>query len=278
MEFLACIQKFQSAPEKGGKAHCVVNVTSTHCRTYLYIQGHAFVSCLVPDRDTKFERSGVTLSLGISRLVVPGPNGQSLVEIDELHLPAGQLLGIKGPSGAGKSTLLFAMAGLLTKTHGHITWGDTDILMASPTARTAFRANSMGLVFQDYLLFDALGAQDNASLTALFAPKKQRAAIRARAARHLEHLSISLSRRSIATYSGGEQQRVALARALASDPAVVLADEPTANLDRDTAQTMTDDLISLVRATGKTMVVVSHDDRLLSRMDQILGLDGGRPQ
>ena len=133
------------------------------------------------------------------------------------------------------------------------------------------------MIFQDFLLFDELGAEDNAGLQALFAPKAARAGLRSRATALLEGLGVPTGARTVTSFSGGERQRVAVARALAHDPPIVLADEPTASLHRDAADELTDDLLSRVREKGRTLIVVSHDDRLLQRMDRTFALKDGRP-
>ncbi len=155
-------------------------------------------------------------------------------------------------------------------------WGDVDILTAGQSARTAFRASNIGLIFQDFLLFEELSPAANAAIAALFLPAKQRRGLRQRANEQLLRLNIPQDARTVASFSGGERQRVAIARALANDPAILLADEPTASLDRDTANRVADDLTRLARAGNKTLITVSHDHDLLSRMDRVLTLTDGR--
>ena len=217
-------------------------------------------------------------ALSVRNLVVEaGPRRRRILDIPSLDLAPGTALGIRGPSGAGKSTLLFALAGLAESATGEIRWDGTDILNLPEAARAAFRAQSTGMIFQDFLLFDELGAAENAGLQALFASKKHRPALRAAARSLLDGLGVPQDARSVTTFSGGERQRVAVARALAHDPKIVLADEPTASLHREAADALTDDLLSRVREGGRTLIVVSHDDRLLSRMDRRLTLRDGRP-
>ncbi|KMW57438.1 ABC transporter, ATP-binding protein [Candidatus Rhodobacter oscarellae] len=192
-----------------------------------------------------------------------------------LEAPAGCALGIHGPSGAGKSTLLFALAGLLGQTKGQVLWGPTDLNRQSERQRSRFRAANIGMIFQDFLLFDELGPVDNAALQTLFAPHARRPGIRRMARDLLTSLGIEQDSRSVASFSGGERQRVAVARALAHDPMIVLADEPTASLHRAAADALTDDLISRVEDRGCSLIVVSHDDRLLDRMDRVISLEHG---
>jgi ABC-type lipoprotein export system ATPase subunit len=199
-----------------------------------------------------------------------------LLTLPALTLTAGQALAIRGPSGAGKSTLLFAMAGLTLGTSGRISWGETDILALNAARRAAFRRLNIGLIFQDHQLFEELSALDNAAIMASFAP--DRAAIRTRAAAALEALGITDLYRRAESFSGGERQRIAVARALAHDPAILLADEPTASLDRANADRLIADLMALVRRDGRSLIVVSHDPALHDAADAILDLADGCPQ
>ncbi|QQA43052.1 ABC transporter ATP-binding protein [Pelagovum pacificum] len=215
-------------------------------------------------------------ALDVRDLVVTGERGRNILEIDRLDLAPGTALGIEGPSGAGKSTLLFALAGLAERATGRVSWNGTDLLSLSADRRTRFRAESIGLIFQDFLLFDELGPAANAGLQSLFAPKAKRAGLKDRAAAVLARLGVPSEARTVASFSGGERQRVGIARALAHDPAILLADEPTANLHRAASDALTDDLLADVRERGRTLIVVSHDERLLSRMDRRLRIADGR--
>ncbi|MFY8047512.1 MAG: ATP-binding cassette domain-containing protein, partial [Erythrobacter sp.] len=199
------------------------------------------------------------LPLAVAGLRVSAEAGRVLVSLPALDLPAGASLAIRGPSGAGKSTLLHALAGLL-EAEGTVRWGETEILALPPARRAAFRRAHVGLVFQDFLLFEELDAEANAALAAGFAPAPERAPIRARARRALDRLGLGgVAGRPAASFSGGERQRIAIARALANDPAVILADEPTASLDRAAADRLIEDLVALARDEGRTLVVTSHD-------------------
>ncbi|MHC0053598.1 ABC transporter ATP-binding protein [Actibacterium sp. D379-3] len=216
------------------------------------------------------------LALSVTDLTVTGDNGRRLLEVPALALPPGQSLGIRGPSGAGKSTLLFALAGLLDRVTGRTHWGETDLIALPADRRGAFRARHMGLIFQDFLLFEELSAIGNAALPALFQPRRRRAALRARAAAHLAHLGLTEPDRGVASFSGGERQRVAIARALANDADILLADEPTASLHREAADRLIEDMTATTRAEGKTLIAVSHDMGLLNRMDRVLTITDGR--
>lgn len=218
----------------------------------------------------------MTQGLKIRDLKVQTPRGRVLLDVPALDVAPGTLLGLRGPSGAGKSTFLFAIAGLLEQAEGRVIWGDTDLLTLSPEGRTGFRGASIGFVFQDFLLFDELSPLANASMAALFAPRGQREAIRDRANRLLSGFGLSPEARDAAKFSGGERQRIAVARALAVDPGVILADEPTASLDRASADRLVSDLVDSSLAAKRTLVVVSHDQTLLSQMTRVLTLQDGR--
>ncbi|MGY9048651.1 hypothetical protein P775_06435 [Puniceibacterium antarcticum] len=216
------------------------------------------------------------MELSVKGLIVTGAQRRKLLDLPCLTLAPGQSLGISGPSGAGKTTLLHAVAGLIPVNTGAIQWGDTDLADLSDAGRARFRAAHMGLVFQTAHLFDELSALDNAAIAAGFAPKHARAAIRDRAREHLQKLGVQASTgRAVATFSGGERQRISMSRALARSPAILLADEPTASLDRAAAERLGDDLLDFSRQGG-TLIVVSHDPSVLARMDTVLRLADGQ--
>ena len=216
--------------------------------------------------------------LDVVDLNVIAPDGRAILRVPSLGLAPGEILGLSGPSGAGKSTLLYALAGLASGASGTVRWGGLDVLGATDTARSAFRRDVLGFVFQDHHLFEEMSTLANAGLAQFYARPADRAGIARRAAAALS--AFGLDRRAdhiAATLSGGERQRAAVARALATDPAVVLADEPTAALDRDTAARVADDLFGWARAHGRSMIVVSHDPSVLERADRRLALHDGKP-
>lgn len=197
-----------------------------------------------------------------------------LLSLDRLDLAAGSLTGIRGASGAGKSTMLHALAGLLAAT-GSLKWGDTDLCDLSQSARTRFRGRHMGMIFQDFLLFEEMTARENAIVASAFRPDRR--ALTRRADALMQRLGIAaLADRRAENLSGGERQRVAVVRALAHDPAILLADEPTASLDRAAADALIADLAALARDEGRTVVIVSHDAQVWAAMDRVLTLDDGR--
>lgn len=216
----------------------------------------------------------MSLPLSISDLQVRVGGGRSLLSIEHLSLAAGSLTGIRGPSGAGKSTALQAMAGLIAAS-GRLCWDTHDLCAMSQAARTRFRGENIGMIFQDFLLFEELSARDNALVACAFRRDRQAMAMRADAL--MRQLGIdSIANRRADLLSGGERQRVAVVRALAHDPAILLADEPTASLDRQAADALIADLAALARQDGRTVVIVSHDERVWQAMDQVLTIRDGR--
>ncbi len=208
-------------------------------------------------------------------LSVHASDGRTILSLPDLFVPQGSLAAIKGPSGAGKSTFLYTLAGLISDVRGKLYWGETEILSLSEGKRADFRATNVGLVFQDFHLFEELGPLENASVSALFRPISERAAIKDRAQHYLIKLGIDPTSRTVSSFSGGERQRVAIARALASDAPILLADEPTASLDREAANRLIEDLVALARESGKTFIAVSHDQNLIDRMDRVFTISDG---
>lgn len=214
--------------------------------------------------------------LAVRDLVVRTAAGRTILDLPSFHVAAGEAVGIEGPSGAGKSTLLHALSGLLVPARGAVRWGTIEITALAETARDRFRLDTLGLIFQEFLLFDELSALDNAAIAAAYSNRQARKRLRARAAELLGHLGISTDGRNVSSFSGGERQRVAVARALATDPAVILADEPTASLDRDNADRLVADLLTLARDHGRTVIAVTHDASVLAAMDRRIRLVDGR--
>ena len=217
------------------------------------------------------------LPLRVENLVIRARDGRSVLELPHLDVPAGGTLAITGPSGAGKSSLLHALAGLLRPSQGRILWGATDIAGLSEAACARFRREQVGLIFQDFLLFEELGALGNAAISAAFAPARERHAIETQAQSWLARLGLGKRPEpSVRTFSGGERQRVAVARAMSHTPAVILADEPTASLDRVSADRLIDDLLAVAAAEGRMLIAVTHDARLAERLGRELKLADGR--
>lgn len=196
------------------------------------------------------------------------------VDISELALARGRLTVIVGPSGSGKTTLLYLLSGLLRPAAGQIVWDGVDIATLSESRRDEWRRRHAGFVFQNFNLIDEMTALQNVTVAAHFAAWSDKH-LRRHAEALLAQLGVPLGRRSVATYSRGEQQRVALARALLFDPPILFADEPTASLDTANAEALTRQMLALA-ASGKTVLVVSHDPVVIAAAGQVVALEHGR--
>jgi putative ABC transport system ATP-binding protein len=219
----------------------------------------------------------LTESLRFEDIAVTLGDGTAILDLPALDIPAGQCLGISGPSGAGKTTLVQVLAGLCIPARGRVMWGDTDLTRLNGSARDAWRRRTIGLVFQDFALIPDLSAFDNIVLSAGFDHWRVPVALHRRARELIESMGLgALAGRRAGVLSRGEQQRVAVARALLHDPAVLIADEPTASLDCRNGTAIAGLLIDAARGRGSTLITVSHDSALLGRMDRVIRLDHGR--
>jgi putative ABC transport system ATP-binding protein len=204
--------------------------------------------------------------------------GGRLAVLDQLDLdvPAGGHVALTGPSGSGKSTLLSVLGGLERPQAGSVVVGEADLGRLAGDALAAYRRSTVGFVFQHFGLLDTLTAAENVELALVLAGMRP-AARRARTAGLLADVGLAdrAGHRPL-ELSGGERQRVAIARALANRPQLVLADEPTGNLDEDAALRVTELLESLPAAHGCTLVMVTHNRTLAARAPVQLALAAGR--
>ncbi|MDT8854689.1 ATP-binding cassette domain-containing protein [Paracoccaceae bacterium Fryx2] len=215
-------------------------------------------------------------ALLIENLRVTSREGRHLLHIAHLGVPGGQSVALRGASGAGKSTFLHVMSGLVRPASGRVLWGGQDICALTEDARARMRRETLGLIFQDCHLFEELSAFGNAALASAFADRADRAAMRAGADKWLAALGLGQAgARAADSFSGGERQRIAVARALAADPPVILADEPTAALDRGNADALGADLVRLATEGGRTLITVTHDATLAARMTRQITLADG---
>ncbi|MDX2499851.1 MAG: ABC transporter ATP-binding protein [Deltaproteobacteria bacterium] len=176
----------------------------------------------------------------------------------DLQLQAGELVVLKGNSGSGKSTLLSLLAGLDRPTRGELTVDENDLVRAKSADLTQFRRDSVGMVFQSFNLMPTLNVLENACLPGLLAGKKS-SSIRSRAIELLSWLGLEKRFKHLpAQLSGGEMQRAAIARALINDPAIILADEPTGNLDSRNGQIVIQLLAELNRKWNRTVIIATH--------------------
>jgi ABC-type lipoprotein export system ATPase subunit len=209
-----------------------------------------------------------------------GPDGSEVVALAplDLRLPPGSKVAVAGPSGSGKSTLLHLLAGLLRPSAGAVFWGGRELTAVREAEYARFRAESVGYVQQAFNLLPGFSALENVVLALTFAYRhsapRERRAIASAMLRQLglhereQHRPDQLSQ--------GQQQRVAVARALAHRPALVLADEPTASVDRETAELVTEALFGAVDGWQATLVVATHDPELLTRFERVVSLRRGQ--
>jgi lipoprotein-releasing system ATP-binding protein len=217
----------------------------------------------------------LTLS-GITRSFNQGPALLDVLKGVDLAIQPGELVALVGPSGAGKSTLLQIIGLLEAPTAGAIQIGDVDATSASEKDRTILRRSSIGFVYQFHHLLPEFSALENVAIPQRIAGVSKADAIdRARYLLYQVGLAAREDHRP-GTLSGGEQQRVAIARALANDPSLLLADEPTGNLDTATANSVFETLTSMVRSNKLAGLIATHNPELAQRMDRIVTLRDGK--
>jgi putative ABC transport system ATP-binding protein len=212
--------------------------------------------------------------LRLTRAIATPTHRVEILRGIDLSIPRGQFVAIMGPSGSGKSTLLGLLAGLDNATSGSILLDGVDITGLSEDQMAEVRGRKIGFVFQSFQLIPTLTAEENVLLPAELAGAGSEVTRRARElltrvglADRLDHYPVQLS--------GGEQQRVALARAFITKPPILLADEPTGNLDGRTGEQVLELLLELNRREGATLVMVTHDAALASNADRVITLRDG---
>ncbi len=213
---------------------------------------------------------------GLQRSHTQGPTPIPVLQGVDLQVQAGETVAIVGASGSGKSSLLHLLAGLDTPSAGEVLWDQDPIAAWGPTELGRRRNAHLGFVFQFHHLLSEFDALDNVAMPLWIRRMPvAEASERAREALTLVGLQARASHRP-SELSGGERQRVALARAMVTQPRCLLADEPTGNLDRETAAQMFDLLRGLCRHQGTALVLVTHDESLAGRCDRVLRLQWGR--
>jgi putative ABC transport system ATP-binding protein len=221
-----------------------------------------------PIAETAIALGGVNLSLG------DGVARVHILRNVHLNIGRGEAVGLLGPSGSGKSTLLMVMTGLERADSGSVVVGGRDLRKLDEDELARFRGKNIGIVFQAFHLIPTMTALENVAV-----PLELAGASNALARAERELAAVGLGDRLShypAELSGGEQQRVALARAVAPNPAIVVADEPTGNLDEATGREIIELLFRGHRERGTTLVLVTHDTALAARCDRVVHIHSGR--
>ncbi|MBI4787122.1 MAG: ABC transporter ATP-binding protein [Chloroflexi bacterium] len=214
--------------------------------------------------------------VGVSKSFQEGERPRVVLDDLTAAIAPGEFVALVGRSGSGKTTVLNLIAGLDLPTSGEIWVGDACLSALSDRDRTLFRRSHIGFVFQFFNLIPTLTVRENVLLTAELSGWREQEA-HAQAERLLDTVGL-LDRAGVFPdkLSGGEQQRIAIARALCSDPQLILADEPTGNLDADTGAQVLDLLIALARERRKTLILVTHSPDIAALADRVLKLEHGK--
>ncbi len=213
---------------------------------------------------------------GITRVFGKGSGAVTVLKGVDIHLPAGKLVAFKGRSGSGKTTLINLLSALDRPTEGTISFDGRDLTSMSDQQRDAVRRTEMGLIFQSFALIPLMSAYENVEfvlrIAGVSANERKAAAIQA-----LDHVGLKprMHHRPF-EMSGGEQQRTAIARAIAHKPKLILADEPTAELDSRTGLHIIKVFRDLVEQSGITIVLTTHDPAIMEIVDQVYELEDGQ--
>jgi putative ABC transport system ATP-binding protein len=219
--------------------------------------------------------TGAIVATGVEMSIRSGDKKLSILKGINWSIPKGDIQLLMGPSGSGKTTLISVLTGLLTPTVGRVYLLGEEITRMSRSKLTRFRRQHVGFIFQDFNLFPALTVQENVE-TALNIQGIWRKRARDRAQTILDHVGIGDKAKLLPRQlSGGQKQRVAIARALVNEPQLVIADEPTASLDSQTGHTVMELLRRLAKEEGCTVLMVSHDPRIMDVADRIAYLEDG---
>ena len=227
--------------------------------------------------EARREDSYMAVAEGLTKHFKSGPVTVKAVDGVSFRLPRGRIVALRGPSGCGKSTLLNLLGALDRPDSGQLNVDGVDVSGLSGGGEVEYRRRKVGFVFQQFNLVPQLSAIENVTLPMEFLGNRTNGASLTRARELLERVGLTRDRhdRRPAKLSGGEQQRVAIARALANDPPIVLADEPTANLDSGTGRLIVE-LLRTLRTENRTVIIATHDDAIAAKADLILEMRDGR--
>ena len=228
-----------------------------------------------PSSEKGHQSAAPVIMLDEARLALSSAEG--MVEIlrgISLSIEAGETVGVLGPSGAGKTSLLMIMAGLESLTGGSISLAENDITTMGEDALAALRRDQVGIVFQAFRLIPSMTALQNVAVPMELAGRRDADEMAATA---LEVVGLGHRKTHLPDQmSGGEQQRVAIARAIATRPRILLADEPTGNLDSGTSEKVIATLFEATKSAGAALVLVTHDADLAERCERVLTIEDGR--
>ena len=223
--------------------------------------------------------SGLGLRVCAVEVVLADRGGERrmVLDVEDFRVEPGTHVAICGPSGSGKTTLLHVLAGIERPSRGTVHWGAVEVTALASHVADRWRRETLGFVFQQFHLFAGLSALQNVLLPLRFDRWQVPDTIRIRALRLLNELRVR-PHADVSALSRGEAQRVTVARALIREPAIVLADEPTASLDAQAARTVADLLAGLCRDAGATLIVATHDPGLAARLDRTFDIVYGDVQ
>ena len=228
-----------------------------------------------PSSEKAHQSAAPVIMLDEARLALSSAEG--MIEIlrgISLSIEAGETVGVLGPSGAGKTSLLMIMAGLESLTGGSISLAENDITTMGEDALAALRRDQVGIVFQAFRLIPSMTALQNVAVPMELAGRRDADEMAATA---LEAVGLGHRKTHLPDQmSGGEQQRVAIARAIATRPRILLADEPTGNLDSGTSEKVIATLFEATKSAGAALVLVTHDADLAERCERVLTIEDGR--